>query len=157
MEQIINFKNEVLALLGILCALIAQYYGGWSAGMISLLICMCIDYVTGLIVAGVFHKSSKTEDGRLESHIGWKGLVKKCVTLLLIIVGVEIDRTLGLGTFTRDALIIGFFLNEVISIVENAGLMGLPIPAILIEAIEVLKKKADIHFPNNEDKDGGEE
>lgn len=155
MDKIFNLRNEIFTTIGIIGAFIAQLYGGWTIGMSALVITMCIDYVTGLLVAGIFHKSKKSEDGRLESHAGWKGLVKKCVTMLLVLVAIEIDKVTGSGTFVRDAVVIGFFANECVSVIENAGLMGMPLPNILVEAIEVLKKKADsIHFPK--DKEEGE-
>lgn len=153
MAKIFSLKNEICTAIGVIGAFIAQLYGGWTLGMSALVITMCIDYITGLIVAGVFHKSKKSEDGRLESHEGWKGLVKKGVTMLLILVAVEIDKVLGIGTFTRDAIVIGFFANECVSVVENAGLMGLPLPSVIIEAIEVLKKTSEVHFPKDEDKE----
>lgn len=157
MDKLVNFKNEVLTFLGIIGAFIAQAYGGWTAGIMALVITMCIDYITGLVVAGVFHNSEKTADGRLESRAGWKGLCRKCITLLLILVAVQIDKVLTIGNFTRDAVTIGFFLNEVISVIENAGLIGIPIPPIFVEAIEVLKEKADnIHFPKK-DEEGDKE
>ena len=103
---------------------------------------MCIDYLMGLIVAGVFHQSKKSVNGALESRAGWKGLCRKGVTLLIVLVAVQLDKVLG-SDFIRDAVIIGFVANEAISIIENAGLMGVPIPAVISNAIEVLKKKTE--------------
>lgn len=108
----------------------------------TLLIFMGIDYLTGLIVAGVFHQSPKSEGGALESRAGWKGLCRKGVTLLIVLVGCRLDVVMG-SNFIRDAVVIAFIANETLSIIENAGLMGLPIPAVITKAIEVLKKKAE--------------
>ena len=94
-----------------------------------------------LIVAGVFHNSNKTETGTLESKAGWKGLCRKCMTLLFVLIAYRLDLALGVA-YIRDAVIIGFMANELISIVENAGLMGLPLPAVITKAIDVLTKKA---------------
>ena len=113
---------------------------GWWNG--TLITCQSIDYVSGLIVAGVFHKSPKTESGALESKAGWKGLCRKAMTLFLVMISYRIDLMIGTD-YIRDAVIIGFTANEVISIVENAGLMGLPMPAALTKAIDILTKKAD--------------
>ena len=74
-----------------------------------------------------FKKSKKTESGALESHAGWKGLCRKGVTLLIVLVACRLDMTIG-TTFIKDATVIGFIVNETISLIENAGLMGVPIP-----------------------------
>lgn len=135
-------KNGICTALGVIGAFIASLYGGWSSGMTTLVILMIIDYVTGLLTAAVFGNSKKTADGKLESRAGWKGLVRKCVTLLMVLVAVRIDMLIGTN-FVRDASVIGFSANELLSIVENAGLMGVPMPAVIKDAIEVLQKKAD--------------
>lgn len=151
--DIFKFKYEIYATIGVIGAIVSHAFGGWTDGMTALVIAMCIDYITGLAVGGVFHKSNKTQDGRLSSHEGWKGIIKKLVTMLLIVLAVQIDIMLTLDHFVRDAVVIGFFANECVSIIENTGLMGLPLPKALIEAIEVLKQKADIHI-KEEKKDG---
>ena len=134
------------AVLGAIGSAIASAFGGWDAALQTLLIFMGIDYLTGLIVAGVFHKSSKTESGSLESRAGWKGLCRKGVTLLIVLVACRLDMIIN-SNFIRDAVVIAFVTNETISIIENAGLMGVPIPAVIVKAIEVLKKKADVDVP----------
>lgn len=135
-------KVKILSLLGCAGSVIASLFGGWDAALVTLLIFMGIDYVTGLIVAGVFHTSEKTENGTLESRAGWKGLCRKGVTLLVVLVACRLDLMMG-SNFIRDAVVIAFVVNETISIIENAGLMGIPIPAVITKAIEVLKKKAE--------------
>lgn len=135
--------------LGVVGSVIASIFGGFDAALITLMIFMGIDYLTGLIVAGVFHKSQKSESGSLESRAGWKGLCRKGVTLLIVIVACRLDVVTG-STFIRDAVIIAFIANETISIVENAGLMGVPIPAVITKAIEILKNKAESEDNKNE-------
>lgn len=108
----------------------------------TLLIFMGIDYVTGLMVAGIFHRSAKSETGALESRAGWKGLCRKGMTLLIVIIAQRLDLMLG-TTVIRDAVVIAFVANETISIVENAGLMGVPIPAAITKAIDVLNAKSN--------------
>ncbi len=129
-------------MIGIIGSGIAALFGGFDAALITLVIFMGIDYITGLIVAGVFHKSCKTENGALESLAGWKGICRKGVTLLVVLVACRLDLIMG-STFIRDAVVIAFVANETISIIENAGLMGIPIPLVIIKAIDVLKKKAE--------------
>ena len=123
-------------------------FGGWDAALTTLVIFMAIDYATGLIVAGVFHKSKKTDTGTLESRAGWKGLCRKGVTLLIVLVACRLDLIIG-SNFIRDAAVIAFIANETISIIENAGLMGVPIPAVIIKAVDVLTKKAESEEQNN--------
>ena len=135
-------KIKILSLLGCAGSVIASLFGGWDAALVTLLIFMGVDYVTGLIVAGVFHTSEKTENGTLESRAGWKGLCRKGVTLLVVLVACRLDLMMG-SNFIRDAVVIAFVANETISIIENSGLMGIPIPAVITKAIEVLKKKAE--------------
>lgn len=133
-------KAKILSLLGCAGSVIASLFGGWDAALVTLLIFMAIDYISGLIVAGVFHKSPKTDTGSLESGTGWKGLCRKVMTLLFVWVAYRIDLTIGTN-YIRDAVIIAFIANELISIVENAGLMGVPMPDVIVKAIDVLQKK----------------
>ena len=135
-------KSMICSAIGAAGSCVAYFFGGWDAGIITLLIFMAIDYITGLIVAGVFHKSPKTETGALESKAGWKGLIKKCVTLLFIVIAVRLDLLTG-SNYIRDAVCIAFIVNELLSIVENAGLMGIPIPAVITKAIDILKSKEE--------------
>lgn len=133
-------KETLCAVLGAVGAGIAWLFGGWDASMITLIVFMAIDYITGLVVAGVFKKSEKSENGGLESRAGWKGLCRKGATLLIVFVAVRLDLLIGTN-YLRDGVCIAFIVNEVISITENAGLMGVPIPAVITNAISVLKKK----------------
>ena len=135
-------KNTVCATIGMCGSVIASAFGGWSASLTTLLIFMLIDYLTGLVLAGVFHKSPKTATGGLESKAGWKGLIRKCTMLLFVLIGYRLDLAVG-TTYIRDAVCIAFMVNELISIVENAGLMGLPIPSVIKDGIEVLKHKSE--------------
>lgn len=124
--------------IGVVGAYISHLFGGWNASLTTLCIFMCIDLITGIIVAGVFHKSTKTETGALQSKIGWQGLCRKGMTLLLILVAHRLDIALG-TLYVKDGVCIAFIVNEGISIIENAGLMGIPMPKILTNAIDVLK------------------
>ncbi len=135
-------KNEICTIIGILGGAVASYFGGWDAALQTLVVLMAADYITGLIVAGVFHTSPKTKTGALESRAGWKGLCRKGTTLLVVLVACRLDAVIG-SSFVRDATVIAFSCNEAISIVENAGLMGIPIPAAVTKAIDVLKQRAD--------------
>ena len=135
-------KNVICGIIGIVGGFIANAFGGWSAALTTLLIFMGVDYLSGLILAGVFHASPKSEDGTLESYAGWKGLVRKGMTLLIVLIGARLDMLLGVS-YIRDAMVIAFCVNELLSIIENMGLMGVPMPEILTNAIEMLKSKSE--------------
>lgn len=140
MENINAMKVGIFGALGIAGSIIANLFGGWDTALRTLVLFMAVDYVTGLIVAGIFKKSKKSGSGALESGAGWKGLYRKGVTLLIVLVAVQLDLLTG-TEMIRDAVIIGYTVNEALSIVENAGLMGIPIPEILRKSIDILKKK----------------
>ena len=135
-------KNAICAAAGMGGSIIASLFGGWTASLTTLLIFMGIDYLSGLVLAGVFHKSPKTETGALESRAGLKGLIRKVTMLLFVLIGHRLDVAVG-ATYIRDAICIAFMVNELISIVENAGLMGIPVPAVITNAIDILKKKTE--------------
>ena len=133
-------KQTVCTILGLLGAGISWAFGGWDAAMAALLVCMGVDYLSGSIVALVFHKSTKSETGAYNSAYGLKGLCKKGLMLLFVLVAVQIDKLLG-ADYVRDAVCIGFCSNEVLSIVENLGLAGVPMPPAVVKALEQLQKK----------------
>ncbi len=142
MEKVNAIKATILAIIGIVGGAIINLLGGWDMALQTILIFMAVDYITGLIVAGVFKKSSKTENGALESRAGWKGLCRKGMTLLVVLVAAQLDKVVGTDVI-RNAVIIGYIANEALSIIENAGLMGLPVPKFLRNAIEILRKKSE--------------
>jgi len=118
---------------------LSQMLGGWDMLLQVLIVIMAVDVITGWIVAGIFHKSPKTETGALDSKIGFKGLFKKFSVLLLILVATQLDKAIG-GSFSRTAVILFFCGNEGLSILENLALMGIEYPAFLKNALEALKK-----------------
>lgn len=130
-------------IIGLIGGVFTTLFGGWTAGMTTLVLFMAIDYISGLIVAGVFKKSTKSETGALESKAGWKGLARKCMTLLFVLIAYRLDLMLSTN-YIRDAVVIGFCVNELMSIIENAGLMGLPLPSPIKKALEVLRNKAEL-------------
>lgn len=135
-------KNVICMTIGMVGSVVASLFGGWTASLTTLLIFMAIDYVSGLIVAGVFHASPKSATGALESRAGLKGLIRKFYMLLFVLIGYRLDVAVG-TTYIRDAVCIAFMANELLSITENAGLMGIPIPNALVESIDILKQKRD--------------
>lgn len=140
-------KSSICTATGVIGGFVASLFGGWSAALTTLVIFMGIDYLSGLLVAGVFHNSSKTESGALESKAGWKGLCRKGMTLLIVLIGYRLDLAIGVN-YIKDAVTIAFIANETISIVENAGLMGVPMPEIITKAIDVLNSKSKANNDN---------
>lgn len=144
-------KTGICSIIGAAGAAIASFFGGWSAGLGTLLFFMVVDYVSGLVVAGVFKASTKTDSGALESRAGWKGLCRKCMTFVYVLIAYRLDLLIGGATYIRDGVIIAFTVNELISITENAGLMGLPLPDKIKWAIDVLQKKGKDGANNGEE------
>ena len=136
-------KEYITSALALVGGGLSWAIGGFDAVVVCLIGAMAIDYITGLIVAGVFHNSPKTEGGRLDSRVGWKGLARKFVTILIVVVANLTDVVMGTGDTIRTAVCIGFFANECLSMVENAGHMGLRIPTKLRNAIEELFSAGD--------------
>ena len=133
-------KQTLCTTLGLLGGAVSWALGGWDAAMAALLVCMGVDYVSGSIVALVFHKSNKSESGSYNSLYGIKGLFKKGLMLLFVLVAVQIDKLLGTA-YVRDAVCLGFCCNEILSIMENLGLAGIPLPQAVTKALEQLQKK----------------
>lgn len=144
-------KNIICTATGAIGAGVAWLFGGWTMALTTLLIFMGIDYITGVIVAGVFHKSGKSASGSLSSIAGIKGLTKKGMILLFVLIAYRLDVQLS-TTYIKDAVCIAFMANELLSIIENAGLMGVPIPEVIVRAIEVLKGHTDSNMNHEEDK-----
>lgn len=135
-------KEWICTIVGVAGAAATALFGGWDASLATLILFMAVDYLSGLIVAGVFHKSKKTDTGTLQSRAGWMGLCRKGMTLLFVLIGYRLDLAVGTH-YIREGVIIGFMANELISIVENAGLMGLPMPSVITKAIDVLTQKSE--------------
>ena len=133
-------KESLCAAFAFAAAIASWAFGGWDTALAALVICMAVDYISGSLVALVFHKSTKTESGSYNSLYGLKGLCKKGLMLLFVLVAVQIDLVLGTD-YVRDAVCIGFCANEVLSIIENLGLAGIPMPEAVMKALEQLQNK----------------
>lgn len=126
---------------GVIGAMIAGLFGGWSEGLTVLCIFMVIDFISGLVGAALNH-SSKTKTGGISSKVIYIGIIKKIFTLVMVVVGAQLDNLIG-ANYIRDAVVIAYIITETISIIENAGLIGLPVPSVIQKVIEVLKEKND--------------
>lgn len=143
MEKATMIKTGFYGAVGILGGMFGNLFGGLDKIFYALLICSIIDFLSGGAVAVVFKNSPKTETGAAQSQAGFKGLVKKVFIYLIIVVVVQIDSVVGSNGFLRNAVIIGFMVNEVLSIIENAGLMGIKMPDAVTNAVDILKKKSE--------------
>lgn len=125
--------NTIVATVG---TVFTYVLGGWDKGLIILVSLMAIDYITGILGAVI--------QGRIDSQIGFKGILRKTTILLVLIVSVLLDRLLNEGTWVFRTLVCYFYIaNEGISILENAGKCGVPLPAKLISVLNQLKKKGE--------------
>src|SRR5690606_13659360 len=110
-------------------------FGGWSVLLQTLVLFIALDYVTGVIVAG-YH-------GQLNSKVGFKGIAKKVLILLLVAIAHQIDLLLGNDPLIRDSVIFFYLANELLSILETVGKTNLPIPNVLRKAVETLNSKSE--------------
>lgn len=122
-------------------SVIANLFGGWSDGLTVLCIFMIIDFITGMTAAAM-GTSEKSINGGISSGIIWRGILKKIMTLAMVVVGAQLDKLTG-ASYIKDAVVIAYCITEVVSIIENAGLIGLPVPAVIQKVIDVLKEKND--------------
>lgn len=135
-------KNLILGSLAAAGSALAGALGGWDGALGLLLAMMAADCATGWLVAAVWKKSNKSASGALGSRAGWKGLCRKGAALMVVWVGAMLDSTLG-TTYARTAVCLFFAGNEGLSLLENLGLMGVPCPEFLKNALEVLREKGD--------------
>lgn len=143
MTNDVNMEKTVLVtVIGTVGGAVANAFGGWGEDMVTLLIFMAVDFMLGLLIAAFWQKSNKSASGALNSNSAWKGLIKKGATLLVVLIAHRLDLLIGTG-YIRTAVIIAFCANELISIVENLGIMGLPLPGVINKAIEVLQNRQE--------------
>ncbi|MEK4579767.1 MULTISPECIES: phage holin family protein [Bacillus] len=130
MERIDVFIKTFIATFGGFCG---YFLGGWDATLKILVTMAVIDYLTGMIAAGF--------NGELKSKVGFKGIAKKVVLFLLVAAATQADAVLGTNSAIREATIFFFIGNELLSLLENAGRMGIPLPQALTNAVEILGSK----------------
>lgn len=133
LNTVIDITSNVLTVL----------FGGWSEALTTFIIFMAIDYLFGLIVAGIFKNSAKSDSSAFELCMGIKCLFRKVGMLALIIIAYRVDILSDAGGhLTRDMVTIALCINESISIIKKLGLMGLKIPTPLCSAIDLLKNSS---------------
>lgn len=135
-------KRWLLAALAAAGSAVVEALGGWDGSLALLLGMMAADCVTGWLLAAVWKKSNKSASGALDSRAGWKGLCRKGTVLVTVWVGAMLDAALSVG-YVRTAVCLFFAGNEGLSLVENLGMMGVPCPKFVKNALEALRDKGD--------------
>ena len=134
-------KSSICTIIGIIGAYIASLFGGWTQGLTTLVIFIAVDYLTGVAVAGFFRSSTKSDSGGLSSAAGFRGLIKKIAILAVVVIAHRLDIMINVS-YIRNTAIIGFCVNELISVVENLGLMGVKFPPVIAKAIDILNERS---------------
>lgn len=140
--------KKVAELFAAAVGAIASFFVGMPPIVWVLIAVMSIDYITGLIT-GALGKSNKTETGYLESHAALKGLLKKGLIILVVLLAALLDRAVSLGAGIQFEAVMGatclwFIASEGLSILENVAMMGIPVPKILLKLLEVMRAKGDV-------------
>jgi toxin secretion/phage lysis holin len=116
---------------------VALLFGGWPMLLQVLLIMTIADYVTGIMAAGI--------EGKLRSSVGLIGIARKVFIFVIVSIAHQVDVVLGGQHLLRDATVFFYMANELLSIIENGGRLGVPLPPVIKQAVEVLKGKGGIH------------
>lgn len=136
MRGVIIMENWFKSIVAVGGAAASFFFGGWSALLSVLLAFVVLDYLTGVIAAAV--------EGRLSSQVGLIGIAKKVFVFVMVAVAHLVDTAIGSANVLRDAVIFFYLANELLSVIENAGRVGLPIPDPIRRAVEVLKGKGEV-------------
>lgn len=116
-------------------AAVSYLFGGWSELLGILLTFVVLDYATGVLASGV--------EGKLSSCVGVKGIAKKVCIFAIVAIANLVDKSLGSSHVFRDATVFFYLANELLSIIENSGRIGIPIPPSIVKAVDVLQGKGD--------------
>lgn len=135
-------KHIFTFITGLISTFVIHCLGGWDFALQTLVMFIVIDYVTGMYVAGILHKSPKTKSGGLSSEKGFHGIIKKIMLLVFVAIMYRLDLFFNID-YLRNGTIVAYCVNELISIIENAGLMGVYVPDIVKRGIDLLNREVD--------------
>lgn len=144
----IKIKNIVSVTVGTIGSLLINLIGNPTDDLMILLLLMIIDLITGTLVSAVWHKSSKTKSGKLSSRVMFKGVVKKALTLVIVVMAYQLDILLNINMI-RYIVIIMLIIEEILSIIETITLTGLKVPAIITKALDVLERSVKDEFSDS--------
>ncbi|WP_341517742.1 phage holin family protein [Bacillus paramobilis] len=130
MDRMDVLLKAFIVLFGGFCG---YFLGGRDTTLKVLVILAAIDYITGVFAAGI--------NGELKSKVGFKGIAKKVVLFLLVAAATQADAFMGTNSAIREATIFFFIGNELLSLLENAGRIGIPLPSALTNTVEILDGK----------------
>ena len=147
--------TELLAAIG---GAIASFFCGLPPIIWVLIAVMTIDYITG-IICGLMGKSPNTENGGVSSKMAFRGLLKKALIILVVLLAALLDKAVSMGTGAAFEAVAGatclwFVASEGLSVLENAAAMGVPIPKILLKALEIMRKQGQ--GQDQEDNEGAD-
>lgn len=126
-------KNFIEMVISVISTTFIFLLGGWDIALLSLIIVICIDYITGILSA-IYNK-------KLSSRIGLKGIIKKFGYLCIVALSVILDNITNESGIIRNLVIYFFVANDGISILENMTEMDIPLPKKLIEVLDQLRKE----------------
>ncbi len=142
--------DKVIKALAAMGGAIAGLFGGWDTLLFVLLGLMAVDYLSGVLVA-FLGKSQKTEGGGLDSKVGAKGIAKKGLMMLVVLVASLLDKALGTEQQVFRTAVCWFYIcNEGLSLLENLTLAGVPFPETMKKALEQLREKKSDQEKNTE-------
>lgn len=136
--------TEILAAIG---GAVASFFCGLPPILWVLIAVMTIDYITG-IICGFMGKSPKTENGYLSSSAAFKGILKKALIIMVVLLAALLDKAVTMGTGIQFEAVAGatclwFIASEGFSILENVASMDVPVPKVLLQVLEIMKAKGD--------------
>lgn len=140
-----KLKYIIELIISTLGTMLINIIGKPTDELMILLMLMIIDLITGTLVSAVWHKSSKTKSGKLSSRVMFKGIVKKILTLVIVVIAYQLDILLGINVI-RYIVIITLIIEEILSIIETITLTGLKVPAIITKALDVLERSVKDEF-----------
>ncbi len=129
-------NNAVKSIIAAVCAVFGFVFGDLNGLMVALVALIVLDYISGVIAAVV--------EKKLSSEVGAKGIAKKIFMLLIVAVANIVDiNVIGEGHVLKNVTVVFYIANECISLIENAGRLGVPVPKKLLDVLEQLKSKEE--------------
>ena len=127
--------NDIIkGILAAICTAVGFLFGSADGLIIALVVLIVMDYISGVMAAAV--------EKRLSSEVGAKGIAKKVFMLLIVAVANIVDiNVIGEGHVLRAVTVVFYIANECISLIENAGRLGVPVPKKLLDVLAQLKDK----------------